>query len=142
DYRVFRPRAAHWPLSASVAGQQAMWAYLVRRALSVIPVLFLVSLISYMGLELVPGDPIDTFFGPGAEVALSKEEVDALKAQYGLDQPLVVRYASWLGRAVQGDFGMSIRSGRPVVDMLGEKLSVSLWLSSITLFLNITIGVT
>jgi peptide/nickel transport system permease protein len=117
-----------------------MWAFLVRRVFLAIPVLLIVSFLSFIGMELVPGDTLTTFFGQGAEVDLTQEQLDALRHEYGLDRPLLVRYVSWMGDVVRGDLGQSLRSGRPVDVVLKEKLSVSIWLSSVTLVMNIGIG--
>ncbi len=117
-----------------------MWAFVMRRLFLAIPVLVIVSMLSFFGMELVPGDTLTTFFGQGAEVDLTQEQLEALRHEYGLDRPLIVRYLSWVGDVVRGDFGQSLRSGRPVSVVLKEKLSVSIWLSSIALFMNISVG--
>ena len=117
-----------------------MWAFLVRRIVLAVPVLLIVSFLSFVGMELVPGDTLTTFFGQGAEVDLTQEQLEALRREYGLDRPLLVRYVSWMGDVVRGDLGMSLRSGRPVDVVLREKLSVSIWLSAVTLLMNVGIG--
>src|SRR5262245_18791877 len=117
-----------------------MWAFLVRRLAMAVPVLVIVSMLSFFGQELVPGDTLTTFFGQGAEVDLTQEQLQALRHQYGLDRPLIVRYLDWMGDVLRGDFGQSLRSGRPVSVVLKEKLAVSIWLSSIALFMNLSVG--
>jgi peptide/nickel transport system permease protein len=117
-----------------------MWAFLLRRLALAVPVLVIVSMLSFFGMELVPGDTLTTFYGQGAEVDLTQEQLEALRHEFGLDRPLPVRYLSWVGDVLRGDFGMSLRSGRPVSDVLKEKLGVSIWLSSVALFMNISVG--
>jgi peptide/nickel transport system permease protein len=115
--------------------------YIVRRLLSAIPVLLIVSALAFGGMELVPGGPIYAYLGASPEsAALTGAQLQELKHQYGLDQPLPIRYVRWLDRAVQGDFGASIRTKQPVLTAIGERLSVTLWLSGITFVLHIIVG--
>jgi peptide/nickel transport system permease protein len=123
--------------------------YVIRRLLSLIPVLFLVSLLTFVGLEFVPGDPLTIILGPGAELQVGKmteEEHRALLHEHGLDKPLLLRYADYLGNLFRGDLGRSRITHQKVTTMLRERLSVSLWLNSITftssIFLGVTLGVT
>ena len=81
-----------------------MTTYIVRRLLQMIPLLLLVSIVIYILLSLAPGDPTDALrFNPRA----TPDDIARLRAAYGLDQPVYVRYFYWLKNAVQGDFGNS-----------------------------------
>ena len=80
-----------------------MARYIIRRLLSMIPVLFLVTLISF-SLILLTGDPVKAMLGQEAD----PETVQAMRAQMGLDQPVPVQYIKWLGRVLQGDLGLSL----------------------------------
>jgi peptide/nickel transport system permease protein len=98
-----------------------MTRYLVRRLVLTIPVLFFVSLIVFSLIALIPGDPARIMLGEEP----SKEALEALRRQMGLDRPLVVRYVIWMGRVVQGDLGQSVRDGRSVALTLTQKIPVT-----------------
>jgi peptide/nickel transport system permease protein len=117
-----------------------MWRLVVRRSLLALPVLRIVSFVSFIGMELVPGDTLSTFFGQ-ADVDITQEQLEALEREYGLDRPLLIRYGSWLTDVFQGELGTSLSSGRPVAEIIPDKLFVSIWITSTTLVLNIVIGV-
>jgi peptide/nickel transport system permease protein len=117
-----------------------MWRLVVRRSLLALPVLWIVSFVSFIGMELVPGDTLSTFFGQ-ADVDITQEQLEALEREYGLDRPLLIRYGSWLTDVFQGELGTSLSSGRPVAEIIPDKLFVSIWITSTTLVLNIVIGV-
>jgi peptide/nickel transport system permease protein len=106
-----------------------MTRYIVHRLLATIPVLFLVSVVVFSLINLVPGDPALVMAGAEA----GKETVEALRKQMGLDRPMIVRYLLWLGRVVRGDLGKSVRDGRPVIDILLMKLPVTLQLAAVAL---------
>jgi peptide/nickel transport system permease protein len=106
-----------------------MTRYIAHRLLATIPVLFLVSVVVFSLINLVPGDPALVMAGAEA----GKETVEALRKQMGLDRPMIVRYLFWLGRVVRGDLGKSVRDGRPVIDILLMKLPVTLQLTAVAL---------
>ncbi len=106
-----------------------MTRYIARRLLLTIPVLFLVSVIVFSLINMIPGDPALVMIGGEA----GTEAVEALRKQMGLDRPMVVRYLFWLGRLVRGDLGKSVRDGRPVLDVLLLKLPVTVELAIVAL---------
>jgi len=106
-----------------------MTRYIARRLLLTIPVLFLVSLIVFTLIAMIPGDPALVFIGGEA----GKEAVEALRHQMGLDRPLAVRYLIWLGQVLHGNLGKSVRDGRPVLDVLLLKLPVTFELAVVAL---------
>ena len=106
-----------------------MTRFIARRLLLTIPVLFLVSVIVFSLINMIPGDPALLFIGGEA----GKEAVEALRKQMGLDRPIAVRYLLWLGRLVRGDLGKSVRDGRPVLDVLLLKLPVTVELAIVAL---------
>jgi peptide/nickel transport system permease protein len=114
-----------------------MTRYITRRLFLTIPVLFLVSLIVFTLINMIPGDPALLFIGGEA----GKEAVEALRKQMGLDRPMAVRYVLWLSRVVRGDLGKSVRDGRPVLDVLLLKLPVTVELALIALAVAWTIAV-
>ncbi len=112
-------------------------AYLVHRLLQTIPVLLLTSLFVFLLLHLVPGDPATIMAGPDAE----PEVLDALRRDLGLDQPLPVQYAKWVGHVLRGDLGKSQVSGLPAWRLLMIALPATLELTLAALFLALLIAV-
>jgi len=102
-------------------------------------VLLLVSFAVYGLIGLMPGDPIDIMIQ--SDPNLTPADAERLKALYGLDRPIVERYANWLGAALQGDFGNSRVNMRPVLEILWPRLGNSLLLLGISLVLSLAIAV-
>jgi peptide/nickel transport system permease protein len=114
-----------------------MREYIVRRLVSMVPVLFIVSIISFALLYILPGDPAIAMLG---ENAGTQETYRALRREMGLDDPLYVQYGRWLWRTVQGDFGKSIRTGEQVADVLGRRVPISLYVGFGGLIVGIVLG--
>jgi len=114
-----------------------MREYIMRRLLGMIPVLFIVSLISFALLYVLPGDPAIAMLG---ENAGTQETYTALRREMGLDDPLYMQYGRWLWRTVQGDFGRSIRTGEPVAEVLGRRVPTSLYIGFAGLIFGIVLG--
>ncbi len=102
-------------------------------------VLLLVSFAVYGLIGLMPGDPIDIMIQ--SDPKLTPADAERLKALYGLDRPIVERYGNWLGAALQGDFGNSRVTMRPVLEMLWPRLGNSLLLLGISLALSLAIAI-
>ncbi|MBC9246471.1 ABC transporter permease [Paracoccus sp. 11-3] len=113
-----------------------MLRYLFRRILSLGLSLLVASALIFSVVELVPGDPASFMLGTGAQ----PETVAALREQMGLDQPLPIRYASWLGTILQGDFGTSFTYKTPVAGMILDRIQVSLPLAIMALLLATAIA--
>ena len=88
-----------------------MLAYILRRLLLLIPTLWIVSLIVFFSIRLIPGDAVDAQLGEAA--GGSKERIAQMRAELGLDQPAGLQYLAWLGGVVRGDLGNSLSSGNP-----------------------------
>lgn len=114
-----------------------MTRFILRRLLQGIPVLFLISAIVFGVVAMIPGDPAMVILGQGA----TPENLAAVRERLGLDQPLPVRYAAWLGLVVSGDLGTSILSRQPVADLIGRALPITLYLSALALLLAVMISV-
>ena len=114
-----------------------MHEYILRRLFSMVPVLFIVSIISFALLYILPGDPAIAMLG---ENAGTQETYRALRREMGLDDPLYVQYGRWLWRTVQGDFGKSIRTGEQVADVLGRRVPISLYVGFGGLIVGIVLG--
>ncbi|MBI2001270.1 MAG: ABC transporter permease [candidate division NC10 bacterium] len=113
-----------------------MFSYILRRILMLVPVLFGVTLISFFLLHMVPGDPAELLAGLEA----TKEDVDRIRTEYGLDQPLAVQYLRFVGSAVRGDLGISIQSRHPVFTLLLQRLAFTLQLSLVSILVASAIG--
>jgi peptide/nickel transport system permease protein len=111
--------------------------YLVLRILSVVPTLFGISVLVFGITYLIPGDPALIMAGTEA----SPEAVAGLRRRWGLDQPVYVRYAAWLGNIVQGNFGDSYFSRQTVLQLVGNALPVTLELTALSLLVAVVIAV-
>jgi peptide/nickel transport system permease protein len=114
-----------------------MREYILRRLVSMVPVLFIVSLISFALLYILPGDPALAMLG---ESAGTQETYRNLRREMGLDDPLIVQYGRWLWRTVQGDLGKSIRTGEQVADVLGRRVPTSLTVGLAGLLFGVVLG--
>jgi peptide/nickel transport system permease protein len=114
-----------------------MISFLVRRLLQLIPVLLVMSVVVFSTTLMLPGDPAISILGEGATV----EERQAVRKRLGLDQPIPVQFVNWLGRAATGDLGRSIKTRQPVVEMLADRVPVTLQLALGAMALSVIIGV-
>lgn len=115
-----------------------MLAYLARRIILLVPTLFAISLIAFIVMKLPPGDYLSQY---AATLASQGESVDqsqlaALRAQYGLDQPVYVQYLRWAGNALHGDFGYSFDWRRPVASLIWDRLGLTIVIGVSTLLLT------
>jgi peptide/nickel transport system permease protein len=115
-----------------------MTAYITRRLVLLVPVLAVISAVVFSLMHLIPGDP--------AQVVLGFENTDpaqlaAVRRDLGLDRPLYVQYGRWLGRILRGDFGTSVRTGRPIRTLLAEALPFTLELALYGVLLAMLIGI-
>src|SRR5919202_1276417 len=112
-----------------------MLQYIIRRILLMIPTLFFISLVTFLIIDLAPGDFLSSYVAQMAEQGqmTDSQAVARLRAQYGLDQPFYVKYAKWLERLAHGDLGYSMEWKRPVVQLLGDRLALTFVLALSTL---------
>ena len=113
-----------------------MLRYVGRRVVSLAVSLLVASVVIFLALEVVPGDPAAYMLGINAQ----EDTLAALRAELGLDQSRVERYLSWVGGMVQGDFGTSYTYRTPVAEMIGDRLWVSLPLAIYALVLSTLIA--
>jgi peptide/nickel transport system permease protein len=111
--------------------------YTLRRVGQAVLALLGVSVLVFSLMHLVPGDPVRTALGTRFDQAT----YEALRARAGLDQPIVVQYVDWLGRAVTGDLGVSFRSGRPVTEALAQRLPATVGLALASLVVALVIAI-
>ena len=114
-----------------------MGRIVARRLLQAVPLLVLLSLIAFALLHLAPGDPATLLYGLEA----TPEDLAQVRTRWGLDRPLPSQYLNWLGRVLQGDLGRSLVDGRPVAEILGERLVATLALTLAAQALALMTGV-
>jgi peptide/nickel transport system permease protein len=110
--------------------------YILRRLLQLIPVLFGISLVVFLIMALLPGDPALAILGPYA----TPESLASLRSELGLGQPLWRRFLIWLGNVLQGDLGRSITLHRPVSEEIAERMGPTLLLAATALALSVVLG--
>ncbi|MCB1812171.1 MAG: ABC transporter permease [Candidatus Competibacteraceae bacterium] len=124
-----------------------MLQYIIKRLLLLPLLLFIFSIIAFILIQAPPGDFMTSYI---AELAASgssmdRAQIDALRALYGLDQPLIVQYFKWIGRLLSGDLGISLDWQRPISELIGERLALTLALGGgtfiFTWMLAIPIGI-
>lgn len=113
-----------------------MPAYIAKRLLAVVPVLFGLSVIVFLVMALIPGDTATAILGAYA----TPENVERINRDLGLDKPLVQQYLIWIGNVLHGDFGRSFALNRPVLDEVLERFQATLVLAGVSLVLCSTIG--
>ncbi|MES0169882.1 ABC transporter permease [Mesorhizobium sp. M0027] len=114
-----------------------MAAYLLRRLVSTIAVMAMVGIFVFLLLRLAPGDPADIIAGRNA----TPEMIAAIREKLGLNDPMPVQFVHWLRAMLGGDFGTSIFAGRPVLELISQRLEPTLSLSILTMILSVTVGV-
>jgi peptide/nickel transport system permease protein len=116
-----------------------MGRFVLRRFLQAIPTFFGITLVSYTALRLAPGDPV--LFLVGGTQNMRPEDLAAVRAAYGLDQPLPIQYLTWLTHLLTGDFGRSFQYRRPVIEMIQAALPNTILLSGLALTMTLLVGV-
>jgi peptide/nickel transport system permease protein len=109
-----------------------MYAYIIRRVLAVVPVMFVVAIVVFLLLHLTPGDPAAIIAGDYAK----PEDIARIRARLGLDQPLLVQFGTWLGHILTGDLGESIFSNLPVAHLIGQRLEPTIVLAVATIIVS------
>ncbi|MCW0216339.1 MAG: ABC transporter permease [Pseudonocardia sp.] len=114
-----------------------MLRFVVRRLLQIVPTLFVLSLLLFAWLRLLPGGPAAALLGDKA----TPEKIAELNRVLGLDQPIPLQYFRYLGRSLTGDFGNSLISGDPVIDEIGRALPATLELAVAALLIAVVLGI-
>ncbi|HSB73686.1 MAG TPA: ABC transporter permease [Candidatus Methylomirabilis sp.] len=124
-----------------------MLAYLVRRLILAILTVWAVSVLSFVIIQLPPGDYITSYVAQMSSSGsfVSEQEANALRQQYGLDQPQYIQYLRWMQMVVRGNFGMSLEYSRPVSEVIGDRLWLTMVVSVaaiiFTWFVALPIGI-
>jgi len=118
-----------------------MFNYTLRRLAYLVPTLFGITIVTFLIINLAPGDPVKIIHGGTMPSKFSREAYEEMLHAYGLDQPVHVRYAKWLKRLLTLDFGDSLNSHRPVIDLILERLPATLALNVASLFVALLIAI-
>ena len=111
--------------------------YIVRRIVQAIPLLFVISIVSFTLIKLAPGDPVLSFVTPN----MGAEDVERIRQNLGLDQPMYVQYVVWLKNVLTGDLGYSLVNHRPVAELIVERLPATFGLMGASLLLSLLISI-
>lgn len=114
-----------------------MLFYLIKRIISKIPILFGMTIIVFLILHLAPGDPVDMIVGPN----VTPEVYQNIRTQLGLDKPLIVQYFKFLANIFQGNLGESILQGRPVLEIIKERIPVTFTLGITILIISFGLAI-
>lgn len=116
-----------------------MSRYIAKRLLMLIPTLLGISIIVFLVMRLIPGDTISAMIG--TQFKLTEVQAEALRAYYGLDQPLYIQYWRWLVAALQGDFGLSVRTAEPVLSEILGRFPLTLELALLAMIFALVVGI-
>ncbi|MDX9958426.1 MAG: ABC transporter permease [Clostridia bacterium] len=116
-----------------------MLRYIGKRLLHLIPVIFIITIVIFSIIELMPGDPVNAYLGVGSKTSV--EQQSRIRELLGVDQSPVVRYFKWLGRVFTLDFGRSLKYRKPVVDVIGTFIWNSFKLNLVSMILAFAISI-
>jgi len=114
-----------------------MLKYFAKRIVYLVPTVFLVTVMVFLMIHLIPGDPAALMLGEDA----TQEEVKVLRHALGLDKPLPVQYAIWLSSIFKGDFGASVHTKRPVAQSIMERFPVTLTLTTLAMVISLLLAI-
>jgi peptide/nickel transport system permease protein len=114
-----------------------MTAYVARRVIAVVPVLFGISVLVFLLVHLIPGDVAQILLGTQA----TDQQIETLRRTFGLDRPLPVQYLDWVSHILQGDFGVSFRTNRPVLPDLISRFGVTLQLTLVSMIVALVVAI-
>src|SRR6266700_6163286 len=119
-------------------GRTNMFSYLLHRLATIVPTLFFVSVLIFGLQQLLPGDPAMILAGEDRDPTV----IAHLHQKLHLDEPLPIRYLYWAGGVLKGDLGESVRIQKPVLELIFEKLPVTIELALIAIVIALSIGIT
>ncbi|TBL76300.1 ABC transporter permease [Paenibacillus thalictri] len=118
-----------------------MTTFIIRRLLESLVTLLLVSMIIFLAIRLLPGDPIQTVIAQSDLSGMSAEKIAELRHQYGLDKPIYLQYVDWLGGVLHGDLGTSIFTNTPVADEIFRRLPITFTVGIWAILLGTVVGI-
>ncbi|WP_250673730.1 ABC transporter permease [Paraclostridium ghonii] len=110
---------------------------IIKRFFNMIPMLFFITIISFILMHLAPGDPLQSYIAPDMNV----EDIERIRQSLGLNDPIIVQYFKWLFNTIQGNLGYSMVSSKPVLDLILERLWPTILLSGSALIISIIISI-
>lgn len=110
---------------------------IMKRLLNMIPMLFFITIISFILMHLAPGDPLQAYISPDMNV----EDIERIRESLGLNDPIIVQYFKWLFNTIQGNLGYSMVNSKPVLDLILERLGPTILLSGSALVISIMISI-
>jgi len=117
-----------------------MTAYIIRRIFIGLIILLLVTMLVFLFVRLLPGDPLMVFMGnysPSSTInTMTAAEHDALMHKYGLDRPIWIQYGDWLNQVLHGNLGKSLRIGQPISELIGERIGRTAYIGVIIFFIT------
>jgi len=114
-----------------------MTQYVARRVISLLPVLFGISVLVFLLVHLIPGDVAQILLGTQA----TDQQIETLRRSFGLDRPLPIQYVDWLSHVLLGDFGVSLRTSRPVLPDLVSRFGVTLQLTLVSMVIALVVAI-
>ncbi|GAH44736.1 unnamed protein product, partial [marine sediment metagenome] len=118
-----------------------MTTYIIRRAIQAIFVLILVTIIIFLVIRLMPGDPILTVISQQDLAEATEEQIANLRHYFGLDKPIIIQYFDWMGGVLHGDFGTSILHRVPVVSEIIRRIPITFHLGALAFIISIVVGI-
>ena len=117
-----------------------MFRYFVFRLIALIPKLAIITLIIFIGIQLIPGDAVSRSIPPDVYASLSTEQLEELRTALGLNDNLVMQYFRWMGNILKGDFGYSMVNGGSIAQIIGQRLPATLELAGFGLLISLIFG--
>jgi peptide/nickel transport system permease protein len=118
-----------------------MLAYIIRRLILAVFILFLTTLLVFFAMRLLPGDPILMLITENQAQEYDQEQIDQLKREFGLDKPMIRQYLDWIGGVLKGDLGVSILHRSPVEKEILRRLPISLYVGGLAFIIGHLIGI-
>lgn len=118
-----------------------MTTYITRRLIQSVIVFFLITLLVFMVMRLLPGDPIYMIISRAASETATEMQLEEIRKEYGLDRPILVQYVDWLGGVFRGDFGVSILTNTDVGQEILRRLPITLHLGFLALIISFLLGI-
>ena len=117
-----------------------MFAYIVRRILQAIAVVFVISIVVFILVRCLPGDPIEMYVSQAGLTEITPEMIEEIRHDKGLDRPWIVQYVDWLGQMLRGDFGVSIMRNFNIADEMQNRVTVTLLIGITAFLIGLVVG--